>query len=133
MQEINLTQVPLPQLSQLKNQLDQEVQFLSSSILQLKAVQQKFVSSKELLSKLAPENDGKETLVPLTPSLYVPGRLTRIDSVLLDIGTGYFAEKTIEEAQSYFQRKIEYLAKQIEDVQPSLLEKQKTREGTLTL
>jgi prefoldin alpha subunit len=54
--------------------------------------------------------------------------LTRIDSVLLDIGTGYFAEKTIEEAQSYFQRKIEYLAKQIEDVQPSLLEKQKTRE-----
>jgi prefoldin subunit 5 len=42
-------------------------------------------------------------------------------------------EQTIEEAQSYFQRKIEYLAKQIEDVQPSLLEKQKTREGTLTL
>ena len=60
---------------------------------------------------------GKETLVPLTPSvsqrfvlcrtlgefypdllflfllqLYVPGRLTQTDSVLLDIGTGYFAE-----------------------------------------
>lgn len=37
----------------------QEVQFLSTSVLQLKAVQQKFSCSKEMLSKLVPENDGE--------------------------------------------------------------------------
>jgi prefoldin subunit 5 len=31
-------------------------------------------------------------LVPLTQSLYAPGRLGKTDSVLVDIGTGYFVE-----------------------------------------
>lgn len=32
-------------------------------------------------------------LVPLTPSLYVPGKLKNVGSVLVDVGTGYFIEK----------------------------------------
>lgn len=31
-------------------------------------------------------------LVPLTASLYVPGKLDDADKVLVDIGTGYFVE-----------------------------------------
>lgn len=84
--------------------------------------------------------------------LYVPGRLAQTDSVLLDIGTGYFTEKvgscllritfhssqrnnvqTVEEAKSYFQRKVEYLSKQVEEVQPTLVDKQKMRDGKLLI
>ena len=36
---------------------------------------------------------GKEVLVPLTSSLYVPGRLTDVESVVVDIGTGYYVTK----------------------------------------
>jgi len=36
---------------------------------------------------------GKDVLVPLTPSLYVPGKLKNVGSVLVDVGTGYFIEK----------------------------------------
>jgi len=36
---------------------------------------------------------GKDVLVPLTPSLYVPGKLKNVGSVLVDVGTGYFVEK----------------------------------------
>lgn len=34
-----------------------------------------------------------EILVPLTSSLYVKGRLTDREHVLVDVGTGYYVEK----------------------------------------
>ena len=39
------------------------------------------------------ETEGKDMLVPLTSSMYVPGKLGSVDKVLLDVGTGYFVEK----------------------------------------
>jgi len=38
-------------------------------------------------------NLGCPILVPLTPSLYVPGTLASVESVLVDVGTGFFVEK----------------------------------------
>lgn len=34
-----------------------------------------------------------ETLVPLTSSLYVPGKIGSSDRVIVDIGTGYYVKK----------------------------------------
>ena len=31
--------------------------------------------------------------MPLTSSLYVPGRLIDVENVLIDVGTGYYAQK----------------------------------------
>jgi len=36
---------------------------------------------------------GKEILIPLTSSLYVPGRLTDVENVVIDVGTGYYVKK----------------------------------------
>lgn len=36
---------------------------------------------------------GTPILVPLTPSLYVPGKLASTETVLVDIGTGFYVEK----------------------------------------
>jgi prefoldin alpha subunit len=35
----------------------------------------------------------REILVPLTQSLYVPGKLKKTDTVIVDVGTGYYIEK----------------------------------------
>lgn len=35
----------------------------------------------------------KTTLVPLTNSLYVPGKLADLDNVIVDVGTGYYVKK----------------------------------------
>jgi prefoldin alpha subunit len=35
----------------------------------------------------------KETLVPLTETLFVPAVLESVDKVLVDVGTGYYIEK----------------------------------------
>ena len=44
------------------------------------------------LSKL--EDDNPEILIPLSNSLYIPGKIKSKDKFILDIGTGYRAERT---------------------------------------
>ncbi|XP_065275488.1 prefoldin subunit 5 isoform X1 [Emys orbicularis] len=56
-QQVNITELTLPQLEVLKNQLDQEVEFLSSSIAQLKVVQTKYVEAKDCLNVLNKSNE----------------------------------------------------------------------------
>lgn len=36
---------------------------------------------------------GKTILVPLTNSLYVPGKLSDPENVIVDVGTGYYVKK----------------------------------------
>lgn len=74
---------------------------------------------------------GKEVLVPLTESMYVPGRLSDTEHVLVDIGTGYFVEKTIDSAKDYFNRRVAYVTEQMEKIQMLGLEKSKIRDATI--
>ena len=73
---------------------------------------------------------GQEILVPLTGSMYVPGRLVDTKKVLLDIGTGYFAETKVSSAKGYFKRRVNYVTKQMNNIQAIGLEKSKIREAT---
>ena len=45
-------------------------------------------------------------LVPVTEGLYVPGKVGETDKVLVDIGTGYFVEKTPKGAEDYCKKKV---------------------------
>lgn len=109
---VDLASLSTQQLSQVKKQLDDELEHLTNSFSQLRAAQAKFreclksiaggVNSK-VDSELPPlhlvlsgtENVGieKPILVPLTSSLYVPGTLADTDNVIVDVGTGFYVEK----------------------------------------
>ncbi|XP_034022598.1 prefoldin subunit 5 [Thalassophryne amazonica] len=128
---VNLTELSLPQLEGLKTQLDQEIEFLTSSIGQLKVVQTKFVEAKDSLNVLNKNNKGKELLVPLTSSMYVPGTLNDVEHVFVDVGTGYYVEKNVEEAKTFFKRKVDFLTKQIEKIQPALQEKHGMKQAVI--
>ncbi|KAJ8037489.1 Prefoldin subunit 5 [Holothuria leucospilota] len=106
-------------LNALKEQVEQEIEVMQNSLQQLKVAQSKFIESKECMDKFTPENEA---------SLYVPGQLKDVNNVLIDIGTGYYAEKTLPEAKKYFQRKVDFVTKQMERVQPLLIEKSKMRQ-----
>jgi prefoldin subunit 5 len=40
------------------------------------------------MEQLSQETEGKDMLVPLTSSLYVPGKMGSTKTVLIDVGTG---------------------------------------------
>ncbi|XP_072032861.1 prefoldin subunit 5-like [Amphiura filiformis] len=126
--QVDLMTLQLPQLNMLKEEVEQEIEMLQTSLQQLKMAQSRFLESSDSIGKLKPEDDGKQILVPLTSSLYVPGNLSDVNSVLIDIGTGYYVEKTLPQAKDYMKRKIEFVTKQMEKVQPILIEKSKMRQ-----
>ncbi|XP_062201527.1 prefoldin subunit 5-like [Phragmites australis] len=58
----------------------------------------------------------KKMLVPLTASLYVPGSLDDAEKILVDVGTGYFIEKTMAQGKEYCERKINLLKSNFDEL-----------------
>jgi prefoldin alpha subunit len=84
----------------------------------------------------------KTILVPLTNSLYVPGKLSNPDHVIVDVGTGYFVQKvyrtvssfqshrpdsshqTRAQALTHYQNKVDYVRGNLETLQNTIEKKQ---------
>ncbi|KYG43330.1 hypothetical protein M433DRAFT_362801 [Acidomyces richmondensis BFW] len=116
--EFDLASLSIPQLSQVKKQLDDEVQHLTSSYQNLRSAQQKFrdcISSVK--NGVAESIKDKPLLVPLTSSLYVPGKLADAEHVVVDVGTGFYVEKSTADVQKFYASKIEELGENIKDLE----------------
>ena len=59
----------------------------------------------------------KPILVPLTSSLYVPGKVADTEHVIVDIGTGFYVEKTTADAQTFYNGKVDELGKNMKDLE----------------
>ncbi|KAG1698686.1 hypothetical protein DVH05_014643 [Phytophthora capsici] len=107
--EVNLMDLSLEQLNSLKGQLEKELQQLTASFGGLREAQSRFSESKQALKSMAAADLNKEVLVPLTASMFVPGKLANKEEVLVDVGTGYFVEQSVEKAEQFMDRKVEFL------------------------
>ncbi|RHX97151.1 hypothetical protein DYB25_008420 [Aphanomyces astaci] len=129
--EVSLMDLTLEQLNNLKTQFEQELQQLTSSFTGLREAQTRFSDSKVALQSLQPANLGKRVLVPLTSSMYVPGKLTNVETVLVDVGTGYFVEKNVEEAKGFMDRKVAFLQQNTESLKDVLENKRTNLEAVI--
>jgi prefoldin alpha subunit len=62
---------------------------------QLVGAVRKFKESQDAIKYMSEMPKGFECMIPLTSSLYVPGRMDDNQNVLLEAGAGYFVEKNI--------------------------------------
>ncbi|KAI8379684.1 prefoldin, alpha subunit [Radiomyces spectabilis] len=126
-QQVNITDLDLPSLQQVKVQLEEEVSHLTQSYSRLKGAQSRFIDCRESVDALKGEKpEDKTILVPLTSSLYVPGKLSNVEKVIVDIGTGYYVEKSVEDASKFYDNKTEFVKKNLEKLQESITSKQST-------
>jgi len=123
-QQIRITDLDVPQLADVRRQLDEELTHLTNSFTQLKQAQAKFRSCIENVAEVKPSNKNNTILVPLTNSLYVPGKLSDLEHVTVDVGTGYYVKKTRAQATKHYQSKVDYLHSNLETLQETLLKKQ---------
>ncbi|KAL8763392.1 MAG: hypothetical protein Q9184_000780 [Pyrenodesmia sp. 2 TL-2023] len=124
---VKLSTLPIPQLTSIKNQLTQELQHLTNSFTQLRAAQAKFrdcINSIRDGIEKGGRKEGTPILVPLTPSLYVPGKLASTETVLVDIGTGFYVEKTPPDARHFYTSKVDDLGKNLKDLETIVQGKQ---------
>nr|XP_010938772.2 probable prefoldin subunit 5 [Elaeis guineensis] len=111
-----LEKMSLEQLKSLKEQSDLEVNLLQDSLNKIRTAATRLEITFTALHDLSLRPQGKKLLVPLTASLYVPGTLDDADRVLVDVGTGYFIEKTMTEGKDYCDRKINLLKSNYEEL-----------------
>lgn len=100
----------------LRKQTENDVQSLGSNLSQLKSAQQRFADSAAALSAIPATAAGRDMLVPLTSSLYVPGRLGSLDDVLVDIGTGFYVSTDVKSAADMMSRKAQLVASNSSDL-----------------
>ncbi|KAH0835695.1 Prefoldin subunit-domain-containing protein [Lanmaoa asiatica] len=143
-QQINVADLDTQQLADVRRQLEevnlppfslvhsadseihtctQELNHLTSSFAQLKQAQSKFKSCLENVGEVKPKNAGTTILVPLTNSLYVPGKLSDTEHVIVDVGTGYYSQ-TRAEATKYFKAKVEFIHANLETLSDTIQKKQ---------
>lgn len=129
--EVNLVDLSLEQLSNLKTQLETELQQLTASFGGLREAQARFNESKEALKNLNEGNVDKQILVPLTASMFVPGTLSDVKEVLVDVGTGYFVEQSVGDAKKFMDRKVEFLQTNTDALKEVLETKRQMHEGVI--
>lgn len=90
--ELNLATLQPQELYNMKKTIEQDMQALQGSFNELRVATSKFQESKNAIASFATQAPETEILVPLTSSLYIPGRVSDIENVIIDLGAGYFAE-----------------------------------------
>ena len=108
-QEVDITKIPPSQLVELKKAIEAEVQQLTNHFQQLYTANKKFTDSASVLTYMEQRAEGREIMVPLTSSLYVPGVMEDNKNVLVEVGAGYFIEKNTQAATEYCNRKSKAL------------------------
>jgi prefoldin alpha subunit len=96
----------LEQLNGAKQQEEQRLQALTQRYGQLRSAAARLSASQRAVNELSPSDEGKEVMVPLTESVYVPGFVREPNKLLVELGTGYFAEKSSKDTTAFLDRKI---------------------------
>ena len=121
---VDFANLDLEHLGMVRQQIEREAQLLEQSLGSLKFAHQGFSNSYDaVVSGMKSENEGSQILVPLTESLYVPGKLKNADKVLIDVGTGYYVEMSSEKGASFLKKRVEFLNSEMQRVQILLKQK----------
>ncbi|KZT30141.1 Prefoldin-domain-containing protein [Neolentinus lepideus HHB14362 ss-1] len=123
-QQINVADLDIAQLGEVRTQLEEELNHLTNSFAQLKQAQTKFKACIDNVGEINPNNIGRTILVPLTNSLYVPGKLSDFEHVIVDVGTGYYVKKTRSQAKKYYETKVDFIRGNLESLQETISKKQ---------
>ena len=96
--EIPIEKLSIEQLNYVGQQIEKEIKNYSQYYSSLRAVNNKYLDNKEYIKQLKEYKD-KEILVPMTSSLYIPGKCADVKKLTIEIGAKFFVETTIEKAE----------------------------------
>lgn len=115
---IDLSQLAPQQLAEIRKSTEQEIQHFTQSLQALQTAQLKLQDCINTIDSME-QSTTEDLLVPMTSLLYLPGKVKQKDQYLVDIGTGYFVEKTAKDAQVVYQKKLTKLdedSKKLKDI-----------------
>ena len=120
-----LHQFSVEQLKSLKEGMDQDIGALGRAYESLRAARNRFGDSKQYLDTFKTYQQDQELLVPLSSSLYVPGKITDTSKVLVDVGTGYYIQQSVPRAQDFFGKRMAQMKESMDQISEAIQQKQK--------
>lgn len=121
-QRVDITLLQPQQLMEIRKSTEQEIQHFTQSLQALQTAQSKLqdcINTIDTMEKSQSEN----VLVPMTSSLYLPGKIAAKDQYLVDIGTGYFVEKNANDAKQVCKKKLSKLGDDSKKLKEILVQK----------
>ncbi|SAL97945.1 hypothetical protein [Absidia glauca] len=106
-QQVNLSDLDLSSLQNVKNQLEEELNHLTQSYSKLKGVQGRFTDCADSVNSLKGEQPDEKQIL-----------------VIVDIGTGYYVEKSVGDASNFYTEKVEYVKKNLATLEENINGKQ---------
>lgn len=106
--KIDLTQLQPQQIIEFRKSTEQEINHFTQSLQALQTAQSRLKECINSVGNMESSN-ASELLVPMTSSLYLPGKIAKKDEYLVDIGTGYYVNKLAKETKHVYESKIEKL------------------------
>ena len=120
--EVPIEKLSIEQLNYVGQQIEKEIKNYSQYYSSLRAVNNKYLDNKEYIKQLKEYKD-KEILVPMTSSLYIPGKCSDVKKLTIEIGANFFVETTVEKAEKFCDRKIENLKVNMDSIDKIIQEK----------
>ena len=120
--EVPIEKLSIEQLNYVGQQIEKEIKNYSQYYSSLRAVNNKYLDNKEYIKQLKEYKD-KEILVPMTSSLYIPGKCSDVKKLTVEIGANFFVETTVEKAEKFCDRKLENLKINMDSIDKLIQEK----------
>jgi prefoldin alpha subunit len=106
---IQLDNLSLEQLDQLRQQEEGRMQALRQRYAELRQASGRISASQTAVRNLKATEAETEAFVPLSESVYIPGKIRphgpEEKDLLVELGTGFFVEKTADGALAFLDRK----------------------------
>jgi prefoldin alpha subunit len=125
-QNVPISSLPLQTLSRLQQQLSAELEHLSTSYQRLRAAQTRFRDCMASIKATLRTTDSTSQLIPLTTSLYVPAKPSASKSVLVDVGTGFYVEKSPDDGIRFYEEKVKELEGNLQGIEEAVRGKTET-------
>jgi len=109
---IDLSSLSVQQLLQVRKQIEADCKTLANNVRTLKIAWERYSASLEAV-KAMDKPTPQPLLVPLSSSMYMPGKTVPNGKVMIDLGTGFYAKMPIAQAEAVLQRKIDYVTKNV--------------------
>eukprot|EP00804_Cyclotella_cryptica_P025656 CCRYP_002881-RA/>CCRYP_002881-RA protein AED:0.45 eAED:0.49 QI:0/0/0/1/0/0/2/0/180 len=118
---INIDTMSLDQLNQLKSQQESRLEQLTAQYHQLRAVSARLSTAKAAVADAfsntsSSNNEGRQIMIPLTESLYAPGKIVDANKIVVELGAGFFVEKSSKDAIKVLERKSKIVDANSENV-----------------
>jgi prefoldin alpha subunit len=119
-----ISALTIEQLINLKEQFEGELQKLTATLQLTVETIAKTQAARDSLAAFATSEKGKDILIPITESLYVHGTIHETKRPIIELGTGYFVETSVDNASQFFSRRIGRLNSQQDKLRATHKEKQ---------